>query len=51
MYVFLFVNGYQVTGDRIEAADWLIHAAERRADRNAAVDEFETWLRTNTRSR
>jgi death-on-curing protein len=51
MYVFLYVNDYQITGDRIEAADWLIHVAERRVDRDAAVDEFEAWLRHNTRDR
>lgn len=47
MSVFLRANGRRFTGERLEIANWLITIANRSAEGelDAAIDEFESWLR------
>lgn len=47
LITFLRVNRRAYSGEPIDLARWLITIAERIDDRDAAISEFELWLRAN----
>jgi death on curing protein len=51
LVTFLEISGHTYTGNHIALAEQFELVAERSSETEAALDDFETWLRGNVRPR